>query len=94
MRVVFGIVRNLAISGLLWTPYIDRFVKSLFTFERSIVPYNTDPVLILVFNDMQEALKDEKKDKAPDVFVVKEDTHVWCAWWGRPRFRQDKKRLF
>lgn len=43
----FGAVEILAVSVLLGTSFIDRFIKVIFPGERKIVPHYSKPVAIL-----------------------------------------------
>lgn len=47
VRVWFGVVKNLAVSVLLGTSFIDRFVTGIFPPERKVVPQNSEPVDII-----------------------------------------------
>lgn len=46
-RVLFEIVENLAIKVLLVTSYIDRFVRGIFTKERSIFPFHSTKIAVV-----------------------------------------------
>lgn len=56
VRVVFGLVCNLAVSALLGNSFIDRFLMG-FPPERKIVLYNYNPVLILAINNLPKRTK-------------------------------------
>lgn len=51
VRVLFGIVENLAIEVLLRTSFIDRYIRGNFPSERKVVPWNYSPVPILSRNN-------------------------------------------
>lgn len=51
IRVVFGIVKNSAVSVLFRTFFFDKFVNINFTVERKIVPYNSQLVPILIVHE-------------------------------------------
>lgn len=48
VRVVFGIVKNLAFPILLGTQFIGKFFKGILPAKSKIVPYNSQPVPILM----------------------------------------------
>lgn len=50
-RIFFGIVKDLAVTVLLETSFIGKFVKQIFPGERKIVPYSSQPVLILMIHE-------------------------------------------
>lgn len=51
IRIVFGIIKNLAVSILLETPFIDKLVKRVFHSKRKTVPYNLQLIAILNVHD-------------------------------------------
>lgn len=65
-RVVFGIVRKLAVAVLLGTSYLNRFLQGVFPAELKTVPSNAKPVPILTIKYMLE----EHRDKVQDVTIV------------------------
>lgn len=69
LRVVFSVIRSLAVLFYLRTLYIDSFVKGTFPPNRKIVPSNSKPVPILTIKHVPE----EHKDKAQEVTVMEED---------------------
>lgn len=48
VRVVFEIVKNLTVTILLGTKFIDKFVVEIFPAEKKIVLYNSQLVRILI----------------------------------------------
>lgn len=48
IRVMFETIKNLVVSALLVTSFVDKCVDGIFSTEWKIVPFNTPPVRILV----------------------------------------------
>lgn len=71
VRVVFGIVHTLAVPVLLGASLTDMFVKHSFPPERSIVPYTTQPLLILDIKDLPEEQKN-RFEEAQEIMEAKE----------------------
>lgn len=46
--VIFGIIKNVAVSFFLGTTFINKSVKEVFRIEKEISPCNSQPVLILI----------------------------------------------
>lgn len=45
-RVIFEFVRRLSAAVLLWTPFLDKLIRSLFPKERTVVPLKSTTVPI------------------------------------------------
>lgn len=61
--MLFGIVENLAVSVLLGTSFIDRFVKGVLPAEQKILPYNSAKdsiILLLKEHDKEEEIGEIK----------------------------------
>lgn len=72
VRVVFVIVRYLAVPVFLGTSFIDSFVKDIFPSERKIVPYISKPVPIIAIKDLSSEHED-KDDSAQGMLLTKEE---------------------
>lgn len=73
VRVVFSIVRSLAVEALSATSLIDRIVKGIFPHpspERKIDPYNFKPLPILAVSEKPKEPKENDTDKAQHAEVI------------------------
>lgn len=99
VRVVFGVVRELAVPLLSETSYIDIFVKGIFSREGMIVCCNSKLVVICAITNTPE----EHNDKAKDLTVIYEDAlHLVLVarqknnrprWEGTAKVATDARRL-
>lgn len=71
LKVVFRVVRNVSVPVLFEISFIDRFVKGSFPPEPKLVPYNSNPVPILVI--MSKSEDPRNRNKAQDAMVIKKD---------------------
>lgn len=71
IRVVFDVVRSLAVPDAVGISFIDRFLKSIFPTERKLVTFNSELVPVLVINDLPDQYKGED-DRVKDVTMKKE----------------------
>lgn len=80
-RVMFAIVKSLAVAVLLGTSFIERFIKGIFHSERRIVPSNFPPVSILIMHET-ETYKTEEQQEDTDTNTMEE-----------PDFTQEQVRI-
>lgn len=69
VKVVFGDVRHLVVPVLVGTSFMDRLVKGIFSLERKMVSFSSEPVPILAIKNLPEEPK--KKDMARGVLIKK-----------------------
>ena len=65
--VRFGVVRQFVNSFLVWTLFIDNFVKAILPPQRKIVPFHSRPVQILASNQPEMIIPaaDDKRTISP-----------------------------
>lgn len=68
ITVLFAVVRNLAVSLLLGTLFVDKFVKGIFSLEEKIVLYSSKPVSIRIIKEQSDEPSDKKK--AQKVLII------------------------
>lgn len=80
VRVVFDVVRNIAVPFLLGTSFIDKFVRGMFPAKQRVVSYHSKSLPIFAVNDKTEPRRD-KNDGALDVLMTKEEQtiHLICV---------------
>lgn len=86
---VFRAVRNLAVSVLLRTSFIHRFMRGSFPPDWMIVPFHSKPEPNLVIKNLSEELREN--DKARNIMITEDMAHAWCTVRDKRRFTQDQK---
>lgn len=71
VRVMFGIVRNLAVPALLGTSLIDKFNKGIIPTKPNIILFSSLPVLILLIHGAtNEGTAEEEIMEAVDITLL------------------------
>lgn len=81
VRVVFGILKNLIVTILHKTSFIDKFVKESFPVEKEIFPFNLLPVQIVMLHQTPvdgQALTKETNVTGGKVMAIKKRTKRLC----------------
>lgn len=68
MRVVLGLLKNIAVPVLSGTSFIERFVKGIYLSEWKIFMYNSDSVALLLM--IKEDGKEEGSEEANSVMML------------------------
>lgn len=68
-EMVFGDVRSVAVTVLLRTSSMTRFVMGSFRPEQKIVPFHSSSAAIFVIKNIRDELRDE--EEAQDVLIMK-----------------------
>lgn len=54
VRLLFETVKNAEVSTMLGKSFIDKFVQGIFPTEGNIVPYNSQPMPVLMVHEASD----------------------------------------
>lgn len=73
MRVMFGIVRNLAVPVLTSTSFTDKCINGIFRSGMKIVPFNSPPVAILTVHGTEIDETEEQQSDTLAKIIANQD---------------------